>query len=395
MYCFDQIIDRTKNSGTFSMKWQGYQEQYAGYHIDVETALPMWVADMDFPCPKEVVETVVKRAQHGIYGYTSPECTREFLAAAADWMRRRQGWVPDEEDMIFSPGVVPAIYTAVQAFTNPGDGVIVQSPVYYPFMRAVEQNQRRGVFNQLRRRGGGYEMDMDGLERLASAPENKLLILSNPHNPVGRVWSRENLDQVLKICRAYNVLLFSDEIHCDLTFPGTVFTSLGAVCGPGDPVIIAQAPSKTFNLAGLQASALVIPNRSARQVMVDRYLMNKLPGSSAFGALAGTAAYRFGEPYLEELLPYLKDNMEYAAKELNAVGPMRMEVPSATYLAWIGFPGLKLPEKDVYRLILEKAGVVGDLGNWFGPGGERFIRLNLACPRSVVREAVSRLRAVF
>lgn len=393
MYCFDKIVDRGRDSMSFSMKWQGYQGQYEGYCIDVDRAIPMWVADMDFPCPREVVEAVTRRAQHGIYGYTSPECTQDFLAAAADWIGRRQGWDVEAGSMIFSPGIVPAIYAAVQAFTETGDGIIVQSPVYYPFMRAAEHNKRQVVSNQLQRTKSGYEIDFAGLEELATDKKNRLMILSNPHNPVGRVWRREELVRILEICQAHDVVLFSDEIHCDLTYPHVNFTSLGAICKPGDPVIIAQAPSKTFNLAGLQASALVIPNQTVRQTLSTQYLMNRLPGSNAFGALAGAVAYRTGEAYLEELLQYLWGNMEYAAKELNQTEMAWMDLPEATYLAWVEFPGQ--PEHALNRLILEKAGVIGDIGTWFGPGGSGFMRLNLACPRSTVREAVSRINRVL
>ena len=395
MYCFDNIIDRTEASGTYSMKWQGYQKQFAGYNIHTATALPMWVADMDFPCPKEVVDVVTKRAQHGIYGYTSPECTQEFFSAAAAWIPKRQQWRCSPTEMLYFPGVVPAIYTAIQAYTKPGDGVIIQNPVYYPFMRAIEQNGRETLSNPLCKENDHYEIDLADLERVASNSRAKLLVLCNPHNPVGRVWTKEVLIRVLEICRAYNITLFSDEIHCDLTYPGNTFVSLGSICNPEDRVIIAQSPSKTFNLAGMQTSVLISHNEEMRETIAACALSNKLPNSNAFGTLAGTVAYHAGENYLEELLPYLKGNMEYAASAFAQGGKAWMRIPEATYLAWINFPGVQRDYKEIYHLILEKAGVVGDLGTWFGIGGEGYLRLNFACPRSVVEDAVFRINSTL
>lgn len=395
-YSFDEIIDRGPASCTFSAKWQGYEDLFAGYHIDLCDTLPMWVADMDFRCPPEVVDAVVKRARHGIYGYTSEDSVDAFREAASGWFERRYGWKCRTEWMLFSPGVVPAVSNAIQEFTKEGDGVIIQPPVYYPFAAGIVNNGRRVVNNRLKENQGHYEIDYEDLERLARLPENKMIVLSNPHNPVGRVWTKNEMHRVFQICRENHVMVFSDEIHGDLILKGHKLFATGLMEEFHDGVILAHAASKTFNLAGLSASLITIPDRENRERMARRMAANCLPRGSIFGSVAGAAAYIYGDKYVDEVVGYIEANIDYAMdymkKELPAVKIIK---PEGTYLVWIDFRGTGLGKKEIYRTILEEAKVAGDLGEWFGPGGEGFMRFNFACPRVYITDMLQRMTRVF
>lgn len=391
-YNFDEIIDRGPESGSWSSKWQGFETSFPGY--DVSNAIPMWVADMDFACPPEVTAAVVKRAQHGIYGYASGQSVDAFKQAASGWLQRRHGWEAHPEDMIFVPAIVPAINAAIQACTEPGDGVIIQTPVYYPFVNSIRNNGRTILENKLVEQDGRYTMDLEGLEKLASDPKAKMLLLCSPHNPVCRVWTRKELEQVAAICRKWDLLLFSDEIHGDLVMEGYQNTSVGCLMGREDQVVIAYSPSKTFNIAGLQAGLMIVPNRELHDRIQAQTVANRLPFNNVFGPIAGEAAFRTGDAYVDELCAYLTENYrlaeEFCRTKLKGV---RLSPPEGTYLAWFDFRGTGLPEEEVNRMVLEEAGVAGDLGSWFGETGKGFIRINLACPRSRLQEALERLAA--
>ena len=394
-YDFDTVIDRGPSSATYSMKWEGYESRFPGFDIDTSTALSMWVADMEFCTLPEVKQAILDRAEHGIYGYVSDAAVDEYRCAAKGWFARRYGLDVDTEWMLFSPGVVPAIYAGVQAFTEPGDGVVVQPPVYYPFISAVRDSGRTLVFNQLRGVDGRYEMDFDSLEAQLADPATKLLVLCNPHNPVGRVWTHDELLRLLTMCHEHGVLVLSDEIHADFIMPGSRFCSAGTFAQFHDTLVLAHATSKTFNLAGLQSSLLTVPNPDVRARLEKQMRINSLSYGSTFGPLAGAAAYTHGDQFVDELVEYLDGNFRCVEEGLARDFPqLRMHHPEGTYLAWIDFSGLGLPEDEIYRIALEEAGVVGDLGNWFGPGGEGFMRFNLACPRSVVHEFLDRLAAL-
>lgn len=389
---FDKVVDRTEKSGSYSTKWHGFGSRFPGF--DVQAALPMWVADMDFRCPPAVVDAVKRRAAHEIYGYTNPIIVSEFVEACSNWAGRRYGWKFKPEWAVFLPGVVPAINAAVQEFTKEGEGVIVQPPVYYPFFDGVLNNHRTIERNPLIFNGIRYEMDFDNLEELAAVPKNKLLILSNPHNPVGRVWTSEELQRVCEICRANDVMIFSDEIHADLIYKNVKFTTVGRV---GEKyysnIIVAYAPSKTFNLAGLGASAIVAPDPKVKERMASRIMANRLPKSNDFGPLAGKVAYNTGDEYADLLVQYVESNIDYAIEYAEKYLPgIRILKPEGTYLVWFDFRDLKMTDDELHHFVLEQAKVAGDLGVWFGAEGAGHIRFNFACPKSTVVECLSRIR---
>jgi len=387
-YNFDKIISR---KGTYSAKWQGYERKFPGY--DVKDALCMWVADMDFLGPQEVISAIVDRAKHGIYGYTSEDAVDAFKEAASGWFARHYGLKTDFEWMIFIAGVVPSINAAIQEFTEPEDGVIVQQPVYYPFSEAVRDCGRTIRVNQLIEKNGYYEIDFENLEKLAKEERTRLIILCSPHNPVGRVWTKDELNRLGKICCKNDVLIFSDEIHADFIMKGNKFISAGTLSNDiTDKLILSFAPSKTFNIAGLGASVIIIANEKIRERMKNRIKMNRYSGSNVFGPIAGEAAYLYGDDYVKELKKYIEANFDYAvAYSKEHLQGVRITKPEGTYLAWIDFRDTGLSNKEINSLVLEKAKITVDPGEWFGAGGEGFIRMNLACPKSVVTQAMERL----
>ena len=392
-YHFDTVIDRGPASNTYSMKWQGYEKVFDGFHIDTENMLSMWIADMDFETPAIVQEAIRKRAEHGIYAYVSNDGIDVYRDAAISWFQRRYGWENCEREwMLFYPGIVPAINTAIQAFTEPGDGVIVQMPVYYPFINGARENGRVVVNNQLKEHDLVYEIDFDHLESVAKDPANKLLILSNPHNPVGRVWKEEELHQLLDICARNDVIVFSDEIHGDLIMPGNRFHTAGRFTQYYDKLVLAHSASKSFNLAGLSSALITVPDPSLRKRFVQQMIANHYPGGNTFGPVAGAAAWRAGDDYIDALCSYVHENICYAAEQLRQTLPMvRITPAEGTYLVWVDFRGFGLPEEVLYRKVLEDAKIAGDLGRWFGGGAEQFMRFNFACPRVKITEFVHRL----
>ena len=392
---FDRIIDRSASSGSYSSKWQDIDSNFREYSM--EGALPMWVADMDFLCPPQVIQAVQKRAEHGLFGYASQESVEMFQKAAADWCFRRHEWRVEWQWMIFIPAVVPAISATVQEFTRPGDGVVIQPPVYHPFRKSIINNGRVVLENPLIPKGDSYEMDFQQLEEIFEEKHPQLLILCSPHNPVGRVWTKEELCKIRSLCQQYGVLIFSDEIHGDLIFPGFHHTPLGRLDEAFGPKhITAISPSKTFNIAGLQASLLVVPDETIRRRIQARIVANRLPYSNIFGPIAGEAAYRCGDYYVDSLMDYIAGNFQYAYNEIEkAQTGIRFCRTEGTYLAWADLKGTGFPPAEAYRKVLEEAHIAVDLGKWFGTGGDGFIRLNFACPRSLMEKAVEQLKIAF
>lgn len=393
---FDVVIDRSKDSNTYSSKWLAVGERFPGY--DPEGVLPMWVADMDFRCPPEVIEAVKTRAAHGIYGYTDSSLVLKFIDEGIRWMERRYGWNVDPDWAFFTPGVVPLINAAVQEFSDPGDGIIIQSPVYYPFADGPKNNARVLKHNCLVEKiPGYYEIDFENLEELAADPHTKLLILSSPHNPVGRVWTRQELEKTCEICLKHHVLVVSDEIHADLIMEGHRHIPTGSLSWEiANNMVAAYAPSKTFNLAGLGASIVIAPNAEIRDRMKKRILANRLPASNVFGPLAGEVAYRTGDDYVDELVGYVGANMDYVISfcEENLPG-ITVRKSEGTYMIWMDLRALGLGVEETNAFMIEKAKIAGDFGTWFGPGGEGFVRLNLACPRSIVEQAMNQLKDAY
>lgn len=391
-YNFDKIIERR---GTSCLKWNGFEARFSG--LDAKDALPMWIADMDFKTPKEVVDAIIEKASLGIYGYPCPK-DQEFDAAVSRWLKKRLDYEIEDDWIIATPGVVAAVTYAVQAFTNESDGVIIQTPVYYPFkQRCINYNKRMPVENRLLFDGERYTIDYDDLEKKASDPNNKLFVLCNPHNPVGRVWTKEELEKIVDICLRKKVLIFSDEIHSDLILEGYKHFPTGKISKEASDILIAAyAPSKTFNLAGLKASAIIIPNSQLREQFNEVIRKNEAGSINIFGDIGLIAAYNHGEGYLKELLKYISTNIKYVKNYVeDHLKGVKLIKPEGTYLIWLDFNGTGLSVKEIEKKVIEEAKVAGDLGTWFGEGGGGFIRLNVACPLSVVKEAMRRLSLVF
>jgi cystathionine beta-lyase len=351
----------------------------------------MWVADMDFRCPEPVVEALIARAEHGIFGYSAP--TKDFYHSVVNWMERRHNWRIDPEWICLTPGVVPALNMLVRTFSTPGNKVLIQSPVYYPFYGAVENNNSLLVVNPLVLEDCRYRMDFVDLESKCRDPEVEVAILCSPHNPVGRVWTKEELIKFGKICVENNILVVSDEIHGDLIYSDQVFTPFAKISDTfAQNSIICTAPSKTFNLAGLQTSCIIIPNHDLRRRFIKTLLSNGLFGINTFGVIALQAAYDHGEEWLQQLLAYVESNLEYL-KSYVAENIPQIEViePEGTYLVWLDCRKLQLERMDLKRLMFEQARVYLDEGFIFGPDGEGFERINIACPRKVLVEALDRI----
>jgi cystathionine beta-lyase len=395
-YNFDVEVDRRD---TNSVKWEFMkggedrpQLQHTHRFFGKNRTLPMWVADMDFISPRSVVDALTARAQHGIYGYTAP--TQDFYQSVVRWMQRRHDWEIAPEWICISPGVVPALNMLVRAFVSPGDRVLIQPPVYRPFYRAIENNNAELALNPLVYEDGRYRMDIEDLEAKCRDPKVKMAILCNPHNPVGRVWTREELAQFGKICIDNGVLVVSDEIHGDLIYKGNIFTPFAnANDSFSQNSIICTSPSKTFNLAGLQTSCVVIPNEDLRSSFNKVLQSNGLSGISVFGVVAVQAAYDHGEEWLVQLLEYIEDNLKYLEQYIGEHIPQLTVVrPEGTYLVWLDCHRLRLGKWELKQFMLEEAKIYFEEGFIFGPEGEGFERINIACPRAILVEALDRIR---
>ncbi|MCI5800837.1 MAG: MalY/PatB family protein [Oscillospiraceae bacterium] len=380
---FDRVIDR-KN--TCCIKYDCAEKR--GKPADI---LPMWVADMDFPTAPAVVDALREVVDFGIYGYTDYDDS--YVEAVQNWFGTRFGWKPEAEWLTITPGVVCAVAAAVRAFTNEGEGVLIQTPVYYPFGEAIRGNGRRVVENPLVLRDGRYTMDFEDLENKILSEKVRLLILCSPHNPVGRVWNRDELTRLGDLCHKYGVVVISDEIHCDFTYPGITHTVLCSLKKEYEEnVVTCTAPSKTFNLAGLQHSNIFIPNPELRA----RYqkVLNELhiDNVGIMGLAACRAAYRHGAPWLEELKAYLASNLDYMREFIRTRLPgVRLVEPEGTYLVWVDFRELDLSPDALEDLMVNKCRLWLDRGNMFGQAGEGFERFNIACPRATLEEALTRV----
>lgn len=381
-YNFDTIIAR---ENTDCVKYD-LRKAFFGN----EDVLPLWVADMDFETPDFIREAVIKRAKHPVYGYTFR--SDSFSNCVINWMKIRHKWVVKKEWISFSPGVVPALNMAVLAFTNPGDKVIVQPPVYFPFFSAVKNHGRELVYNQLLENKGKYEMDFEGLESQID-DKTKLLLLCHPHNPVGRLWTTNELERLVDICARKNILIVSDEIHSDLMLNGNVHVPLASISEKASEIsITCIAPSKTFNLAGLGTSALIISNPEHKK-KYEKILEDLHVGmGNLFGIVSTEAAYNNGEEWLKQLLEYLNENYSTLTKFFENRIPQIKVIPAeATYLIWLDCRGLGLKGKELRSFIIEKAGLGFNDGPSFGPGGDGFQRINIALPKSELIKALEKL----
>ncbi|HAY98565.1 MAG TPA: MalY/PatB family protein [Mesotoga sp.] len=381
-YNFDRVIERR---GTNCIKWD-----HANLFFGRNDLLPMWVADMDFESPPEVIEAIVARARHGIYGYTAR--SDGYYESIVRWLNKRHGWKIEKEWISHAPGVVAAVHIAVMAFSHPGDKVIVQTPVYYPFFKAITETGRQMVRNPLKESGLHYTMDFDDLEKKIDS-RTKILILCSPHNPVGRVWKEDELSRLTDICFRKNVLIVSDEIHSDLVFGNCKHIPTAAISESSSSITLTcLAPSKTFNLAGLSSAAVISSNRR----LLDEYsnMLNSLGVgmSNVFGTVALETAYNHGEKWLEELLKYINANFEYMRDFLKTnYSEVRVTELEGTYLAWVDFRATGMSVEELRSFLYEKAKVGFEDGSVFGIEGEGFMRVNLACPRAILEEAMKRL----
>ena len=378
---FNQTIDRRN---TYSYKWDQVAKLFGS-----EEVLPLWVADMDFESPPAVKEVLQRRAAEGIYGYSFKP--QESTEALIHWFARRHHWQLDPDWISDSPSVVTSLSLAIDLFSEPGSKVILQSPVYYPFYDVIRNNGREIANNPLLERNNRYEMDYDHLEQLMKDGA-RLLLLCSPHNPGGRVWDREELLKLGELCLRYGVKVVADEIHCDLILPGhrhIPFASLSPELA--DLTITCIAPTKTFNIPGLQVSAIVTTNKQMKQAIDKRIKTLSLHMTSFFGPLAMQAAYEHGEEWLDNLLLYIQGNVDFAVQYLSQhlpqIKPFRME---GTYLLWIDCRELGLDAKGLKKLMHQEAKVAFNEGSTFGDEGKGFLRINLACPRSILQEALQR-----
>ena len=387
-YNFDEVIDR---HGTLSHKWDNMVYEFP----DNPDAIPLWVADMDFPSPRPVVEAIQKRAAHPIYGYSDISANSQMLVAK--W-QRKSGWEVKPDWVTFSNGIVPALSAAVESYTEAGEGVIIQPPVYYPFKEAVENNGRRLVENHLIYKDGRWGINFEELEEMAAVPNNKLLLLCHPLNPVSRVLDKEELEKVAEICLKNHVILMVDEIHGDLVYPHKKFYSVAGLDPQYEQITVtAVAPSKTFNIAGLQMSAIIIPNQELRtkfeKVMTKRVYIPNLFGTVAFDAAYGDPEC---EEYLEQLIDYLWKNYLFIDEYLKKNMPkIKCQKPDATYLLWLDCRELGLKEEELERFCLKEGGVAFDSGRWFGRDGSGFMRMNIGCPKSLLEKALEQLQKAY
>ncbi|MDH4615816.1 PatB family C-S lyase [Brevibacillus sp. AY1] len=382
-YVFDAVVDR---KGTDSLKWESNQPEY-----NREGMIPLWVADMDFTCLPAITEALSKRAAHPIYGYgIKPDA---FFGSLKEWIHRRFAVEVETSWMTSIAGVIPAMHVAIDAFTSPGDKIVVQPPVYHPFFSAVEHRGRQVVENLLLEKDGRYEIDWDDLEAKLRDPQAKLLLLCSPHNPVGRVWTRDELIRMGELCVKYGVLVISDEIHADLVYEKGSHTPYYALPSElANQSVTLLAASKTFNIAGLFTSFVLTQNSELLRAFKTTAACMGHELVNIFGIEATIAAYQHGEEWLDQLLPYLHENAKFIHQFLQERLPqVSMRVPEATYLGWIDFRKLNLPQKDLLQLLQQKARIGMQDGEIFGQAGNGFCRINYACPRALLQEALERL----
>ena len=386
-YDFDTVIDRRH---TNSLKYDFALER--GKPADV---LPLWVADMDFVTAPEIRARLQQAVEHGIFGYS--EGKEEYFAAVAGWYEQRFGWKVQQSWLVKTPGVVFALAMAVRAFTREGDAVLIQQPVYYPFAEVIEDNHRRVVSNSLQLKGERYEIDFEDFEQKIVENQVKLFILCSPHNPVGRVWEQEELLRMGEICQKYQVLVVSDEIHSDFVWEGHrhyVFANLSKEFA--NRTITCTAPTKTFNLAGLQISNIFISNPQLRQDFRREVAAAGYSQPNAMGLVACQAAYEEGEEWLTQCKEYIWDNYLYLADFAEKYLPgVKVLKPEGTYLIWMDFRDLRLSVEELEDRILHKAGLWLDSGAIFGADGEGFERINIACPRVILQEALERCKRIY
>jgi cystathionine beta-lyase len=381
---FDDVPQR---EGTNSIKFDLRKETFGASDV-----IPMWVADMDFRTPEFIISALENRLKHEILGYSFR--SQSYFSSIINWLKNRHSWPVEKEWICFSPGIVPALNFCTLAFTEPGESIILQPPVYHPFYPAVESHGRKIIHNRLIENTGNWEMDFESLKSCA-AQKPAMIMISNPHNPIGRAWTREELTRLVEICLENKIVILSDEIHCDLVMPDFTHTPVASISPEAsDITITCVAPSKTFNLAGLSTSSVIISNPQLRRKFQGFTENLHVGGGNIFGTIASEAAYTNGSEWLDELLAYLDSNAryvtEYCATYIPHISPVRLE---ATYLQWLDCRKMGMTGKELHEFFVLKAGVGMNEGSTFGPGGEGFMRMNIACPRKTLVQALGKIEA--
>jgi cysteine-S-conjugate beta-lyase len=382
MWNFDRPVNR---EGTDCIKYDLREEIFG-----LKNIIPMWVADMDFFTPDFVVESLHKRLDYEIYGYSFRP--PEYYQSIIKWIKTRHNWTIEKEWISFSPGIVPALNFCTLAFSQPGDSIVVQPPVYFPFFTAAESHGRNLIYNRLSESEGKWNMDFNSLVSGIN-DKTKMIILSNPHNPVGRVWTPEELNILGDICLKHNILIISDEIHCDLVLPGFIHTPMASLSEKISEITVTLiAPSKTFNLAGLSTSSVIISNPALRKSF-NRIVDNlHIGGGNIFGTTASIAAYTHGYEWLFALLDYIDHNVEFVIGYCREMIPEIIPVPpEATYMIWLDCRKFGMNGKELQNFFVTKAGVGMNEGSTFGPGGEGFMRMNLGTTHQTVMKALEQI----
>ena len=385
-YNFNEIISR---EGTNCVKYDAREKVFNSNDV-----LPLWVADMDFRTPDFIVDAIKERVDHEIYGYSlRPD---SYFESVMDWMKRRHNWEVEKSSISFSPGVVAGLTLAIETFSEPGDGVIVQPPVYFPFFDCVKGTNRKMVENPLKIENGRYTFDLKDLK--SKIDENtKLLLLCNPQNPGGMVYTREELTELANICLERNIMMISDEIHSDLIFEGHKHIPLASISEEvANNSVVFMAPSKTFNVAGLMSSVVIIPNKRNFIRYERKLAVGHLGMGNIFGTVALETAYKNGDEWLDQMLGYVWENYLFLDDFIkNRLPKVKVMEPEATYLVWLDFRDYGMGHKELMKFTTENAKVGLNDGARFGTGGDGWLRINIGCPRSVLQEALERLDKAF
>ena len=380
---FDTIHDRSHFG---SVKWANQWDEFSP-RVEGDNLLSLWTADMDFRAPETVIARLREAAEHGIYGYTRRDPRHYEIVKA--WFESRHAWSPAIETLLPAPAIMPTVAAILRTFTEPGDGVIVQSPVYSPYFEVVRGNGRRLLVNRLVLSGSCYELDLEDFERLA-ADGARAFLLCNPHNPAGKAWTWEELTAMNDICERHGILVISDDIHCDIRLTDRrhiVFASISE--SAAERCFICTAPTKTFNLAGVPSATVSVANRKLREALFAAMQASFMLNANFFGRLALEVAYSTGAPWLDHLTCYIRDNvdlvLQFAKENLPGITPMR---PDASFLVWLDARELDAKVGGIQKFFVERAGVNLYDGRIYGPGGEGFIRINVGCPRALLQEAL-------
>jgi cystathionine beta-lyase len=382
-YDFDQIIDRRN---TNSVKIDALKEVFGA-----DDLIPLWVADMEFLSPPEITDALKKRVEHGIFGYYTPDDA--YFKSIINWLKNRHSWTVDKQDVIFVPGVVKGFAFAIDAFTNVGDKIIIQPPVYPPFKTTSEGLNRKIVNNPLIYDNGQYSMDFDNLREVAKTG-CKMLILCNPQNPSGRIWSKDELSELAEICFDNQILVVSDEIHSDLVLRGNEHIPFATVSNKAaQNNITLMAPSKTFNIAGIVSSFAVVENEEIRKKYFNYLNARQLGDGTIFGYIAAEYAYEYGEEWLNQALEYIQENIDFVDDYLQKNIPQIKAVkPDASFLIWLDCRALNLSQPELEKLFIQKAKLALNSGTMFGKEGKGFMRLNVGCPRITLEKALDNLK---